>query len=80
VLLTFPSCVAELFAENLPESSNSVDDIVSAAVQYVRAYEHSPKHKNHEIFNGGISMVDGLSAARACQIINHAWLSGDVCT
>ena len=54
------------------------DDMVRAAVQYVKAYEHSPKHKNHEIFNNGKD--EGLSAARVCQILNHAWISGDVCT
>ena len=72
------TCVAELFNETSPQFDHSVDDVVRAAVQYVKAYEHSSKHKNHEIFNNGKD--EGLSAARACQIINHARLSGDVCT
>ena len=70
--------VVELFNETTPQFHHFVDDMVRAAVQYVKAYEHSPKHKNHEIFNNGKD--DGLFAARVCQILNHAWLSGDVCT
>ena len=71
------TCVVELFNETTPQFDHSVDDMVRAAVQYVKAYEHSPKHKNHEIFNNGKD--EGLSAARVCQILNHAWISGDVC-
>nr|XP_045086414.1 uncharacterized protein LOC109734371 [Aegilops tauschii subsp. strangulata] len=48
--------------EEKKEFDHSVDDMVRAAVQYVKAYEHSPKHKNHEIFNNGKD--EGLSAAR----------------
>ena len=72
------TCVVELLNETSPQFDHSVDDVVRMAVQYVKAYEQSPKHKNHEIFNNGKD--EGLSAARACQIINYAWLSDDVCT
>ncbi|XP_073366082.1 uncharacterized protein [Aegilops tauschii subsp. strangulata] len=56
------SSFKELFNETTPQFGHSVDDMVRAAVQYVKAYEHSSKHKNHEIFNNG--KHDGLSAAR----------------
>ncbi|XP_073355221.1 uncharacterized protein [Aegilops tauschii subsp. strangulata] len=56
------SSYKELFNETTPQFDHSVDDMVRATVQYVKAYEHSPKHKNHEIFNNGKD--EGLSAAR----------------
>ncbi|XP_073355442.1 uncharacterized protein [Aegilops tauschii subsp. strangulata] len=47
------SAKAKLLNETSPQFDHSVDDVVRAAVQYVKAYDHSPKHKNHEIFNNG---------------------------
>ncbi|XP_073355444.1 uncharacterized protein [Aegilops tauschii subsp. strangulata] len=54
------SAKAKLLNETSPQFDHSVDDVVRAAVQYVKAYDHSPKHKNHEIFNNGKD--EGLSA------------------
>ena len=50
--------------------------MVKASIKYVRAHEHLQKHAKTEIFNDG--MEEGLTVRRACQIINHEWLSGDV--
>ena len=49
---------------------------MKASVKFVCAYEHSQKHRKKEIFNDG--MREGLSAKRACKILNHQWLTGDV--
>jgi len=50
--------------------------VIKASVKFVRAYEQSAKHRKKEIFNDG--MREGLSAERACKILDHQWLTGDV--
>nr|XP_045084072.1 uncharacterized protein LOC109787629 [Aegilops tauschii subsp. strangulata] len=51
-------------------------DVIKASVKFVRAYERSAKHRKKEIFNDG--MREGLSVERACKILDHQWLTGDV--
>ena len=68
--------VAELFQQEGVKKSNDDYDVVKASVKYIRAYEHANKDGNTEIFYDGTA--DALSAQRACQILNHQWLSGDV--
>ncbi|XP_073355287.1 uncharacterized protein [Aegilops tauschii subsp. strangulata] len=51
-------------------------DVIKASVKFVRAYERSAKHRKKEIFNDG--MREGLSAERACKILDHQWLTGDI--
>ncbi|XBH98063.1 hypothetical protein VPH35_127633 [Triticum aestivum] len=51
-------------------------DVIKASVKFVRAYERSAKHRKKEIFNDGTR--EGLSAERACTILDHQWLTGDV--
>ena len=51
-------------------------DVVKASIKYVHAHEHSQKHAKTENCNDGLE--EGLTVRRACQIINHEWLSGDV--
>ena len=69
-------CVTELFQNGGVNKSSDEYDVVKASIKYVRAHEHSQKHAKTEIFNDG--MEEGLTVQRACQIINHEWLSGDV--
>ena len=69
-------CVTELFQNGGVNKSSDEYDVVKASIKYVRAHEHSEKHEKTEIFNDG--MEEGLTLRRACQIINHEWLSGDV--
>lgn len=70
------SAKGKLFQQEGVKKSSDEYDVVKASIKYVRAHEYSKKHGKTEIFNDGTA--DGLSAQRACQIINHQWLSGDV--
>ena len=69
-------CVTEFFQNGGVNKSSDEYDVVKASIKYVRAHEHLQKHAKTEIFNDG--MEEGLTVRRACQIINHEWLSGDV--
>ena len=69
-------CAAELFEKEVFQNSSDEYDVVKVSVKFVCAYEHSQKHRKKEIFNDG--MREGLSAKRACKILNHQWLTGDV--
>ena len=76
-IIVFTSiCVAELFVQEGVKKSNNDYDVVKASVKYVRAYEHAKKDGKTDIFYDGTA--DALNAERACQILNHEWLSGDV--
>uniref|UniRef100_A0A8R7JWQ6 Ubiquitin-like protease family profile domain-containing protein n=1 Tax=Triticum urartu TaxID=4572 RepID=A0A8R7JWQ6_TRIUA len=70
------SVKGKLFQNGGVNKSGDEYDVVKASIKYVRAHEHSQKHAKTEIFNDG--MEEGLTVRRACQIINHEWLSGDV--
>ncbi|XBJ12039.1 hypothetical protein VPH35_016638 [Triticum aestivum] len=70
------SAKGKLFQNGGVNKSSDEYDVVKASITYVRAHEYSQKHAKTEIFNDGTE--DGLSVQRACQIINHEWLSGDV--
>ena len=50
--------------------------MIKASVKFVRDYERSAKHRKKKICNDG--MREGLSAERACKILDHQWLTGDV--
>ncbi|KAE8790521.1 hypothetical protein D1007_35178 [Hordeum vulgare] len=67
---------AKLFnKEDVKKTSVDVD-VIKASVMFLRACERSRKHGATEIFNDGVA--DALTAQRACQILNHQWISGDV--
>ncbi|XBH71729.1 hypothetical protein VPH35_099139 [Triticum aestivum] len=70
------SAKGKLFQNGGVNKSRDEYDVVKASIKYVRAHEYSQKHAKTEIFNDG--MEEGLTVWRACQIINHEWLSGDV--
>ncbi|KAF7077619.1 hypothetical protein CFC21_082152 [Triticum aestivum] len=70
------SAKGKLFQNGDVNKSGDEYDVVKASIKYVRAHEHLQKHAKTEIFNDG--MEEGLTVRRACQIINHEWLSGDV--
>ncbi|XP_044353156.1 uncharacterized protein [Triticum aestivum] len=70
------SAKGKLFQNGGVNKSSDEYDVVKASIKYVRAHEYSQKHAKTEIFNDG--MEEGLTVRRACQIINHEWLSGDV--
>jgi len=65
-----------LFQNGDVNKSGDEYDVVKASIKYVRAHEHLQKHAKTEIFNDG--MEECLTVRRACQIINHEWLSGYV--
>ncbi|XBH96919.1 hypothetical protein VPH35_087220 [Triticum aestivum] len=67
------SAKAKLFEKEVFEEEY---DVIKSSVKFVRAYQRSAKHRKKEIFNDG--MREGLSAERACKILDHQWLTGDV--
>ncbi|XP_045083432.1 uncharacterized protein [Aegilops tauschii subsp. strangulata] len=69
------SAKGKFFQNGGVNKSSDEYDVVKASIKYVRAHEYSQKHAKTEIFNDG--MEEGLTVRRACQIINHEWLSGD---
>ncbi|KAE8783871.1 hypothetical protein D1007_42622 [Hordeum vulgare] len=69
------STKAKLFNKEDVKKISADVDVIRASVMSLHARERSKKHRAIEIFNDGV--VDALTAKRACQILNHQWISGD---
>ncbi|KAE8772820.1 hypothetical protein D1007_55124 [Hordeum vulgare] len=69
------SAKAKLFNKEDVKKTIADVDVIKESVMFLRACERLKKHRATEIFNDGVT--DALTTERACQILNHQWISGD---